>query len=82
MAGTGAPYPQKAFQTAFWHGGNGFAVIHISRGDAKAQQFAPVIDNQMQLKAKEPTCGSFVLLSQPGITYQSTFPGEDCYPKY
>ena len=31
-----------------------FAIIDVARGDAKTQDFAPVVDYQMQLEAKEP----------------------------
>ena len=36
-----------------------FAIIHVTGGNAEGQQFAPVIDDEMELEAVKPAHGGF-----------------------
>jgi len=46
--------------------GNGLAVIYIAGRDAKLQDFAAIIDHQVQFETKEPAGGGMSAGGQPG----------------
>ena len=49
-------FSEKEFaHQAFRQLGNGMPIIDVARGEAKGQELALIVDNQVQLEAEEPT---------------------------
>jgi len=46
--------------------GNGFSIINIARCHQHIEQFASIIDDQVQFEAKEPAGRGFASLGQTG----------------
>ncbi len=45
------------------HVGDRFAIVDVAGGEFDGEQFAPVVDDQMQLEAEEPASRGFAALS-------------------
>ena len=57
--------PKELAKQLFSQARNRLAVIHVARGNAELEDFAAIIDDQMQFEAKEPAGGCFPAGSQP-----------------
>ena len=53
----------KELASHFWHG---LAIIHVAGCEHHVEQFALIIENQVQFEAKEPAGGGFASFGQPG----------------
>ena len=65
-SGNIAAIPEQLATQMFDHASNGSAIIDVARSETKGQEFALIIDDQVQLEAEEPADRGLPPLGQPG----------------